>query len=156
MFLIFLILLPKKNELCCTHLFFQGFQFFFLFSSKVEIFLQMTVKSTWSRFSTFSLTDQKLYYGSSYLERELQVFSAPNVETIVISAQLFKELPVNGKQAARHGGRGHSLGDVTMLGTLAFRNRMPIELKIPIESSNINSRGVSTENSKFKSFSSQK
>ena len=34
MFLIFLILLPKKNELCCTHLFFQGFQFFFPFFIK--------------------------------------------------------------------------------------------------------------------------
>ena len=81
----------------------------------------------------------------TYLERELEIFSAPNVETIVISAQLFKELPVNGKQAARHGGRGHSLSDVTMLGTLALGNRMPIELKIPIEASNIDSRRISTE-----------
>ena len=61
MFLIFLILLQKKMSSAVPIYFFKDF---FLFSSKVEIFLQMTVKSTWSRFSTFSLTDQKLYYGS--------------------------------------------------------------------------------------------
>ena len=38
MFLIFLIPLPKKNELCCTHLFFQGFEFFPFFIKSGDIF----------------------------------------------------------------------------------------------------------------------
>ena len=69
----------------------------------------------------------------SYLEGQLQIFSTPDVEPWVVGSQPLKELSVDGKQAAGHGGRVHSLGCVGVPGSLTLRHCMPVELKKKFE-----------------------
>ena len=47
------------------------------------------------------------------LEAQLEVLAAPDVEAGVVPAELLEELPVDGEEAAGHGGAVHWLGLVT-------------------------------------------
>lgn len=63
-----------------------------------------------------------------YLEGELEVLAAPDVEAGVVGAEALEEGLVDGEEAARHGGRLHGLGGVLVAGALPLRDGVPVEL----------------------------
>lgn len=69
---------------------------------------------------------------NSYFERELQILSAPDVKTRIISSQSLKEIFVDRKKTTGHCGCGHSFGSAIVFLPFTFRNSVPIELQLTI------------------------
>lgn len=65
----------------------------------------------------------------SYLERQLEILSAPDVEARVVCSQTLEECLVNGEEASRHGGASHGLRAVIVSLLLTLGNAVPVELQ---------------------------
>lgn len=63
-----------------------------------------------------------------YLEGELEVLAAPDVEAAVVGAESLEERLVDAEEAPRHGGAVHGLGRVRVSLLLALRHCMPVKL----------------------------
>ena len=74
---------------------------------------------------------------SGYLEAQLQILSAPNVKFLVVRAQMFKVLAVDGKESARHGGTAHRCGGMGPGCIIPLWDWMPVELQSPIETAHL-------------------
>ena len=72
-----------------------------------------------------------------HLEREFQVFASPDVKARIVSAQLFKELFVDGEKASCHGGRVDRLCAGLVPVAFPLGHRVPVELQVPVESTDI-------------------
>ena len=64
-----------------------------------------------------------------YLEGQLEVLAAPDVEAGVVGSQALEELAVDGEEPPGHGGRGHGLGGAVVTLPLPLGDRVPVELE---------------------------
>ena len=78
-------------------------------------------------FSIFSLAKTDILQ-STHLERELQIFTPPDIEAGIVCAKPLKEGLIDGKQTSRHGRGSHGLGGVLVAGALLAWDRVPVEL----------------------------
>ena len=73
--------------------------------------------------------------GLAYPKRHLEVLAAPDIHSLVVRADLVEVLPVDGEEAAGHGGRPQRLRTVTVAPVhLALRDAIPTEVQLPIKS----------------------
>ena len=72
--------------------------------------------------------------GLAYPKRHLEVLAAPDIHSLVVRADLVEVLPVDGEEAAGHGGRPQRLRTVPVTPVhLPLRNTIPTEVQLPIK-----------------------
>lgn len=63
-----------------------------------------------------------------YLEGQLEILASPNVEAVVVGAQLLEEFTVDGEEAAGHGGTPRRIRRMLATLLLLLRKTVPVKL----------------------------